>query len=134
MSGAGRGFGGGYTETGLFSPGFQHPQSPLGPSRPLQEVEQLFCPSDQGCLGPQEPNGGFVSLGSQPIMFFGRLESGLSLCDRETEAQKGLLKIAKPGTQLTCLGAPFLFPVPSHSIVCSLILIELIKRAEPCGR
>lgn len=45
-------WGGGYTETGLFSPGLQHPQSPLGLSRPLQEVGQLFSPSDQGRLAP----------------------------------------------------------------------------------
>lgn len=44
--------------------------------------------------------------------FLGGQESGLSLHDRETEAQRGLLKISKPA-QLTCLGAPFLFPVPS---------------------
>lgn len=64
--------------------------------------------------------------------FLGGRESGLSLRDRETEAQRGLLKISKPA-QLTRLGAPFLFPVPSRSVVCSLIFIELIERAEPYG-
>lgn len=62
---------------------------PLGPSRPLQEVGQLLNLSEQGVWGPPKPDGAFVCLGSQsgePIMFpLGGWESGLSLCDKETE-------------------------------------------------
>lgn len=52
---------------------------------------------------PQRPYGGFVCLGAQPG------ESNTSPWElgtnKETETQRGLLKIAEPATQLMCPGA-----------------------------
>lgn len=143
VSGAGGGFGGGYTETGLFSPGPQHPQSPLGPPGHFKKWVSFSTSQSRGVWGPPKPDGVFVCLGSQsgePIMFPWEAGKVVLACVTRKLRRRGVYsKLPSQPLGLHVWGPLFLFPVPCNHItltllsVCSLILVEVVERAEPCG-
>lgn len=143
VSGAGGGFGGGYTETGLFCPGPQHPQSPLGPPGHFKKWVSFSTSQSKVFGAPQNLmvrlSAWGPSLESLSCFLWEAGKVVLAYVTRKLRRRGVYSKLPSQPLGLHVWGPLFLFPVPCNHItltllsVRSLILVEVVERAEPCG-